>query len=63
MLLKERPAVNTSQCLYHRKSEKFKIEGKIVTFLILVCRNVIYFPLPKAFEITNHIAFVRAYVC
>ena len=63
MFLKETSALNSLQCMYHRKSEKFEIGGKIITFLILLFLNVIYFPLPKAFEITNHIVCVRAYVC
>jgi hypothetical protein len=56
-------ALNTLQCVYHQKSVKFEIGGKIITFLILFFRNVIYFPLPEAFEITNHIVCVRACVC
>jgi len=31
MLLKETPALNSLQCVYHQKSEKFEIGGKIMT--------------------------------
>jgi hypothetical protein len=62
MFLKETPALNSLQCVYHQKSEKFEIGDKIIIFLILFFRNIIYFTLPKAFEITNHIVCVHAHV-
>lgn len=34
MFLKETPALNSLQRVYHKKSEKFEIGGKIITFLI-----------------------------
>jgi hypothetical protein len=64
MFLKEMPALNFLQYVYHQQPKKFEIGGKIIIYIyFFFFRNLVYFPLAKVFGITDHIFCVNAYVC